>query len=93
MNWVAPIKDEETLQNYKEKLKSMDEKYYIMFEIGVGTGMQLQDILKLKIKDVRDKEEIEASIGTKHIKRTFRFPEELQRLINNYTEERIRKAI
>ena len=86
MNWVAPIKDEETLQNYKEKLKSMDEKYYIMFEIGVGTGMQLQDILKLKIKDVRDKEEIEASIGTKHIKRTFRFPEELQRLINNYTE-------
>lgn len=86
MNWVAPIKDEETLQQYKDKLKSMDNKYYIMFEIGVGTGMQLQDILKLKVKDVRDKQEIVASIGTKHIQRTFRFPEELQQLIHEFTE-------
>ena len=64
MNWVAPIKDDETLREFKECLKQMDEKYYIMFEIGVGTGMQLQDILKLKNKDVRDKDLIEAYIGT-----------------------------
>ena len=86
MNWVAPIKDEETLNKFKEKLKSMDEKYYIMFEIGVGTGMQLQEILKLKVKDVRDKEEIEAYIGTKHIRRTFCFPESLKQEILAYTE-------
>ena len=86
MNWVAPIKDEETLNKFKEKLKSMDEKYYIMFEIGVGTGMQLQEILKLKVKDVRDKDEIEAYIGTKHIRRTFRFPESLKQEILAYTE-------
>ena len=46
MNWVAPIKDEETLEKFKAKLREMDDKYYIMFEIGVGTGLQLQEILK-----------------------------------------------
>ena len=87
MNWVAPIKDDETLRKFKEKLKTMDEKYYIMFEIGVGTGMQLQEILRLKVKDVRDRDMIEAYIGTKHIKRTFLFPEELKQEILSYTEK------
>ena len=86
MNWVAPIKDDETLQKFKDRLKQMDEKYYIMFEIGVGTGMQLQDILKLRNKDVRDKDYIEAYIGTKHIKRTFNFSKELKEEIREFTE-------
>ena len=86
MNWVAPIKEEETLQKFKDRLKQMDEKYYIMFEIGVGTGMQLQDILKLKVKDVRDKDYIEAYIGTKNIRRTFNFSPALKKEINEFTK-------
>ena len=88
MNWVAPIKEEETLQKFKNRLKQMDEKYYIMFEIGVGTGMQLQDILKLKVKDVRGKEYIEAYIGTKNIKRTFNFSDELMKEIEEFTKDK-----
>lgn len=86
MNWVAPIKDEETLTKFKEKLREMDDKYYIMFEIGVGTGLQLQEILKFRNKDIRDKDSIEACIGTKNIKRTFLIPEELKQIIHDYTE-------
>ena len=47
MNWVAPIKDEKTFKDFEERLRMMGSKYYIMFEIGVGTGLQLQDVLKL----------------------------------------------
>ncbi len=86
MNWVAPIKDDETLEKFKQKLREMDDKYYIMFEIGVGTGLQLQEILQFKNKDVRGKDSIEASIGTKNIKRTFQIPEDLQKIIMDYTE-------
>ncbi len=86
MNWVAPIKDEETLEKFKAKLREMDDKYYIMFEIGVGTGLQLQEILKFKNKDIRGKDSIEANIGTKNIKRTFLIPSELKEIINQYTE-------
>ena len=86
MNWVAPIKDEETLEKFKAKLREMDDKYYIMFEIGVGTGLQLQEILKFKNKDIRGKDSIEANIGTKNIKRTFMIPSDLKEIIGKYTE-------
>lgn len=86
MNWVAPIKDDTTLEKFKQKLREVDDKYYILFEIGVGTGMQLQEILKFRNKDIRGKESIEASIGTKNIKRTFQIPEELKTIIEQYTE-------
>lgn len=86
MNWVAPIKDQDTLKNFGETLKQMDYKYYIMFELGVGTGLQLQDILSFKNKDVSGKKEIEVSIGTKNIKNVFTIPEELQNIINEYTK-------
>jgi hypothetical protein len=33
MNWVAPIKDEETLGRFKEALRQIDDKYYIMFVV------------------------------------------------------------
>lgn len=86
MNWVAPIKDEETLEKFKRKLREMDDKYYIMFEIGVGTGLQLQEILKFKNKDIRGKDSIEANIGTKNIRRTFLIPAELKKIIEQYTD-------
>lgn len=86
MNWVAPIKDEETLQKFKQKLREVDDKYYILFEIGVGTGMQLQEILKFKNKDIRGKGSIEASIGTKNIKRVFQIPEDLKIIIEKFTD-------
>lgn len=86
MNWVAPIKDDATLEKFKNRLKQMDDKYYIMFEIGVGTGMQLQDILKLRNKDIRDRDFIEARIGTKQILRTFNFSKELKEEIRAFTD-------
>ena len=57
-----------------------------MFEIGVGTGLQLQDILNFKNKDVTDKDEITVEIGTKNIKNTFKIPEDLKAIIKDYTK-------
>ena len=86
MNWVSPIKDDETLEKFKEELRKVDDKYYILFEIGVGTGLQLQEILKFRNKDIRDKDTIEACIGTKNIRRTFNIPKDLKEIIREFTE-------
>ncbi len=88
MNWVAPIKDEKTLKQFEEALKEVDYKYYIMFELGVGTGLQLQDILLFKVKDVRGKSEITVSIGSKNIKNTFKIPDDLKKIIDDYTKDK-----
>ncbi len=86
MNWVAPIKDQKTLKLFGEALKEVDYKYYIMFELGIGTGLQLQDILAFKIKDVRNKKKITVTIGKQKAKFDFAIPEYLQKIIKEYTE-------
>lgn len=88
MNWVAPIKNEETLQNFKEALRAVDDKYYILFEIGIGTGLQLQDILQFRIKDVRGKDTLHAVIGTRQIEREFPLKPELQKIIADFIEDK-----
>ena len=88
MNWVSPIKDATTLQNFKNSLKEYDIKYYIMFEIGIGTGMLLQDILKLKVGDIRGKEQITVSIGTKNIQTVFHIPPDLQDVIRSFIADK-----
>ena len=93
MNWVAPIKDQETLKNFGETLKQVDYKYYIMFELGVGTGLQLQDILAFKNKDVTGKKEIEVTIGTRNMKNVFTVPEEYSRLLMSILRVKILKHI
>ena len=83
MNWVAPIKDYETLENFKKVLKDIDYKYYIMFELGIGTGLQLQDILTFKNKDVRGK--LEQRILKIHLQ----FLKNYKKLLQTIQKERI----
>ncbi len=88
MNWVAPIKDDKTLNEFREKLKELDLKYYIMFEIGIGTGLQLQEILKMKNKDITGKNSITVTIGTKGIEREFKISPALKQTISDYTKDK-----
>lgn len=88
MNWVAPIKDEQVLQRFKETLREIDDKYLILFEIGIGTGLQLQDILQFKVGNVRGKDSISVKIGARGIEQSFRINPELQQIIADFTEDR-----
>lgn len=88
MGWVSPIKDDETLERFKQALKNADVKYYIMFEIGVGTGMALQDILLLKVKDVKDKKSITVSIGAREMQTTYDIPNDVQTIISEYIKDK-----
>ncbi len=56
MNTVQPIRDKRNIQDMKRYLKGKDEKYYIMFIIGINVGLRISDILTLKVSDVYEKE-------------------------------------
>lgn len=58
MNYVEPIRDKTTVQDIADYLKEVHEKYYIMYMIGIYSGLRVSDILKLKVRDVRDKTDI-----------------------------------
>ncbi len=58
MNEVQPIRNRDDLENMWEFLKVTNERNYIMFMLGIYSGLRISDILTLKVRDVRDKKEI-----------------------------------
>lgn len=58
MNFVEPIRDPETVKKIGEYLKEKDSKLYIMYAIGIYCGLRITDILKLKVKDIKGKQNI-----------------------------------
>jgi len=71
LNYVQPIRDKKKIQTMKTVLKAKDEKYYIMFLIGINVGLRISDILTLKVSDVRDRTHI--NIVEKKTGKTKRF--------------------
>lgn len=57
MNTVEPIRNSDTVHAIERYLYNKNEKYYIMFITGVYLGLRINEVLKLKIKDVRNRRE------------------------------------
>ncbi|KOC47752.1 integrase [Clostridium botulinum] len=55
MNFVEPIRDAQKVNDIQEYLKRTNERDYILFITGVYTGLRISDILRLKVKDVKEK--------------------------------------
>ena len=53
MNFVQPIRDPEQIQQIKEHLKEKSERNYILFVMGINTGLRISDILKLKVSGLK----------------------------------------
>lgn len=51
MNFVQPIRDTETIEEIKQFLLERSYRNYMIFVVGINTGLRIQDILKLKVKD------------------------------------------
>lgn len=58
MNLVQPIRETETLKAIEDFLKQKQFRDYIMFMLGIYTGLRVSDILKLRVKDVSGKSHI-----------------------------------
>ena len=57
METVEPIRDKRDVYAIAKYLREKDEKYYIMFITGIYLGLRINEILKLKIGDVKNKKE------------------------------------
>lgn len=53
MNFVQPIRDPDTIIEIKKHLKKTSERNYILFLLGINTGLRISDILKLRVRDVK----------------------------------------
>lgn len=81
---VEPIRDKETIQNILHYLKSSCERNYIMFMIGIYTGLRIGDILKLKVKDVKNKKGIRVKMQKVNKDIDIAFNPELKSALDEY---------
>lgn len=52
MSDVQPIRNPKQIKGICSYLKNKDDKYYIMFIIGIQSGLRISDILKLRVIDI-----------------------------------------
>lgn len=52
MKYVEPIRDKVLLSQILEWLKKKNTRDYLMFLIGINTGLRVSDILRLRYKDL-----------------------------------------
>src|SRR5665647_808071 len=84
MNLVQPIRDINKIEEIKIELMKSGYKNYMMFVVGINTGLRISDILNLKVVDVRDKTHITLiEQKTKKPKR-FRINTNLKNEIDKY---------
>ncbi|OAT71289.1 site-specific integrase [Parageobacillus thermoglucosidasius] len=85
MNFVQPIRDPEKIEAIKQFLKEQNERNYMLFLIGINTGLRISDILKLKVGDVKG-----THISTREKKtgkqKRIRITPSLKRELNRYIE-------
>lgn len=69
MNFVQPIRDQGMIDEIKEYLKKQSYRNYMMFVFGINTGLRIQDILKIRVRDVLGDQLVMIEMKTK--KRKF----------------------
>lgn len=84
MRTVQPIRDKKKIDIMKTLLREKDEKYYILFRVGINVGLRVSDILSLKVSDVHERSHV--TIVEKKTGKTRRFliPNSLQKEIAEF---------
>lgn len=69
---VQPIRDKQLIEDMKWSLKRhCSERDYMLFLIGINTGLRVGDLLKLKVSDVRRKRKVVIKEGKTKKARTI----------------------
>jgi len=81
---VEPIRDPKKIKKVKNILKQRGYRDYLLFSIGINTGLRISDILKLKVKDVKDKSHIILKEGKTQKEKRFFINKKLREDIDAY---------
>jgi integrase len=84
MNKVEPIRDKDTIKNIINYLKKVNERNYILFMVGIYTGLRIGDILRLKVRDVYNKSGIKIKTEKTGTEIDMKFSKELKKALNDY---------
>ncbi|AID45455.1 Phage protein site-specific recombinase, phage integrase family [Candidatus Arthromitus sp. SFB-mouse-NL] len=88
MNYTEPIRDKELLGGIARYLKSNNKRDYVLFSLAVYSGLRITDILNLKVRDVKNKNEfilVEKKTGKR---KTLNINPNLQNILKSFIKNR-----
>ncbi|KAB2331116.1 tyrosine-type recombinase/integrase [Cytobacillus depressus] len=85
MEYVDPIKDIEKINAMKENLKKQSWRDFLLFVLGINTGIRVHDLLTLKVEDIWDGAEIKEFL---HI-----YDEKKVKHHSHYINSRVKEAL
>ncbi len=86
MNKVEPIRDKNKIEEIKKILKNKSVRNYMLFVLGINTGLRIGDLLRLKVEDVKDKSHIIIREQKTSKNKQFLINSNLRKELNNYIE-------
>lgn len=87
MQVVEPIRDIKKIEQIKIQLKNNSERNYVLFELGINTGLRISDILKLRVKDVKNNKYILLIEQKTQKHRKILITKSIRKILNNYTKK------
>lgn len=84
MEIVEPIRDKKKIEAMKKYLKGQSLRNYLLFVLGINSGLRISDLLNLQVEDVMNKDRI--SLKEKKTGKTKDFPisDVCRKAINEY---------
>ena len=91
MKTVQPIRDKNKIDEMKTELKKQGTRDYLLFLLGINTGLRISDIIKLQVLDVLNEDRTPKTHITITEKKTgklkkFKINDSLSREIIEYTK-------
>lgn len=89
MEFVEPIRNTKKVKEIGDYIYNRyGDKYYLMYLIGIYSGLRISDILTLKVKDVLHKRSIKIREKKTGKERYFPINPELKTMINKYCDNK-----
>lgn len=84
MELVEPIRNKKQIETLKKYLKGQDIRNYLLFVLGINSGLRISDLLKLTVEDVQNKERITIREQKTNKHKDFPISENCKKAINEY---------
>lgn len=84
MEIVEPIKKKEDIEQFANYLFKTSFKFYVIFILGINTGLRVSDILNLKVEDVKNKDRVFIREQKTGKNKQFPLNKKLQKLLKDY---------
>lgn len=86
LNTVEPIREMDLVLDVADYLKSKNERDFVLFLFGIYTGLRISDILKLRVRDVREKDYVYIRENKTGKEKRFPINAELKPVITSYIQ-------